>query len=46
MRTTLGSLGLRPEHVPDLLSRVEGSVANDPGPSGIDDLRDLYLASL
>ena len=46
MRTTLGGLGIRPEHVPDLLSRVEGSVANDPGPSDVDDLRDLYLASL
>ena len=46
MRTTLGSLGIRREHVPDLLARVEGSVANDPGPTEIDDLRDLYLASL
>lgn len=46
MRTTLGSLGIRPEHVPELLARVEGSVANDPGPTEPGDLRDLYVASL
>ena len=46
MRTSLGSLGIRAEDVPDLVARVEGAVANDPGPTTPDDLRDLYLASL
>lgn len=46
MRSSLGSLGIRREDVPELLARVEGSLANDPGPSEPEDLRDLYLASL
>jgi len=46
MRTSLGSLGVRAEDVPELVARVEGAVANDPGPTEPGDLRDLYLASL
>jgi alcohol dehydrogenase class IV len=46
MRTSLGSLGVRAEDVPELVARVEGAVTNDPGPTEPGDLRDLYLASL
>lgn len=46
MRGTLADLGIGREDVPDLVARVEGTLTNDPGPVGPDDLRDLYLASL
>lgn len=46
MDRRLSDLGIRREDVDDLVAAVEGSVANDPGPSGLVDLRDLYLASL
>jgi alcohol dehydrogenase class IV len=44
--TSLGTLGIRRGDVPELLARVEGSLANDPGPTAPEDLRDLYLSSL
>lgn len=46
MRRTLGDLGIGRDDVDALVDAVEGSVANDPGPSGRDDLRALYAASL
>lgn len=46
MDRRLGDLGIRREDVDDLVAAVEGSVANDPGPSSLADLRDLYAASL
>lgn len=46
MRHGLTSLGVGRDDVDELVAVVEGSVANDPGPSGPGDLRDLYVASL
>ncbi len=46
MRRTLGDLGIDAGDVDALVGAVEGSVANDPGPTTPDDLRRLYLASL
>ena len=46
MRRSLGDLGIRAADLDDLVGAVEGSVANDPGPSTLGDLRDLYAASL
>ncbi len=46
MRHGLATLGIGPGDLDDLVAAVEGSVANDPGPSGHRDLRDLYAASL
>ena len=46
MTTRLVDLGIARADVDELVAAVEGSVANDPGPSGPDDLRELYLASL
>lgn len=46
MDRRLGDLGIRRDDVDDLVAAVEGSVANDPGPSSLADLRDLYAASL
>ncbi|CAN5500061.1 iron-containing alcohol dehydrogenase [soil metagenome] len=46
MRLRLSDLGVRAADLDDLVSAVEGSVANDPGPSTTADLRDLYAASL
>jgi alcohol dehydrogenase class IV len=46
MRRGLRDLGIRTEDLDDLVGAVEGSVANDPGPSTTADLRDLYAASL
>lgn len=46
MDRRLGDLGVRRDDIDDLVAAVEGSVANDPGPSAPADLRDLYLASL
>lgn len=46
MDQRLRDLGVGRDDIDDLVAAVEGSVANDPGPSGPADLRDLYLASL
>lgn len=46
MRCRLGALGITAADLDDLVAAVEGSVANDPGPSTPADLRDLYAASL
>lgn len=46
MDRRLRDLGIHRDDVDELVAAVEGSVANDPGPSGPADLRDLYLASL
>ena len=46
MRLRLGDLGIGPGDVGGLVDAVEGSVANDPGPTTPADLRDLYVASL
>lgn len=46
MDRRLSDLGIRPKDLDDLVAAVEGSVANDPGPSTLTDLRDLYAASL
>ena len=46
MRHGLATLGVVPGDLDDLVGAVEGSVANDPGPSARDDLRALYAASL
>ncbi len=46
MRRSLTDLGVRAADLDDLVGAVEGSVANDPGPSTTADLRALYAASL
>ena len=46
LRHGLRDLGIEPDDVDDLVAAVEGSVANDPGPSAPEDLRALYVASL
>jgi alcohol dehydrogenase class IV len=46
MRLRLSDLGVRAADLDDLVAAVEGSVANDPGPSATADLRELYAASL
>jgi alcohol dehydrogenase len=46
MRRGLRDLGIQPSDVDALVDAVEGSVANDPGPTTRDDLRALYVASL
>ena len=46
MHRSLRDLGVAEEDLDDLVAAVEGSVANDPGPSTLDDLRALYAASL
>ena len=46
LRHGLADLGVRAADLDDLVAAVEGSVANDPGPSTTADLRDLYAASL
>jgi alcohol dehydrogenase class IV len=46
MHVRLGDLGVRSGDVDALVAAVEGAVANDPGPTGPTDLRDLYAASL
>jgi len=46
MRTSLTDLGVGAGDLPGLVAAVEGSVANDPGPSAASDLLDLYAASL
>lgn len=46
MMVRLGDLGITAGDVDALVDAVEGSVANDPGPTAPSDLRDLYLASL
>jgi len=42
----LAQLGIDAGDVPELVAKVEGTLANDPGPSSPDDLAQLYLASL
>ncbi|HTI29795.1 MAG TPA: iron-containing alcohol dehydrogenase [Methylomirabilota bacterium] len=42
----LASLGVRPDQVADIVSRVEGTLANDPGPTAPSDLAELAVASL
>jgi alcohol dehydrogenase class IV len=46
MTVTLAELGVRPADLPDLVAAVEGTLANDPGPVGPEDIRLLYLVSL
>jgi alcohol dehydrogenase class IV len=46
MRRSLRDLGIAAGDLDDLVAAVEGSVANDPGPSATADLRALYAASL
>jgi len=46
MDVRLGDLGVAARDVPGLVERVEGTLANDPGPSAQTDLADLYTASL
>jgi alcohol dehydrogenase class IV len=46
MRIRLSSLGLTQDQIPDLVSRVEGTLANDPGPTTPGDLEALTMASL
>jgi alcohol dehydrogenase len=42
----LASLGVRADQVADVVSRVEGTLANDPGPTAPGDLAELAMASL
>ena len=42
----LASLGVRADQVGEVVSRVEGSLANDPGPTAPSDLLELAEASL
>ena len=42
----LRDLGVAAEDVDGLVEAVEGTLANDPGPTEPGDLRALYLASL
>jgi alcohol dehydrogenase class IV len=46
MRVRLASLGVRADHVSELVGRVEGTLTNDPGPTTPRDLEELTLASL
>jgi alcohol dehydrogenase len=46
MRVRLASLGVRADHVSELVGRVEGTLTNDPGPTTRRDLEELTLASL
>jgi alcohol dehydrogenase class IV len=46
MRAGLGSLGVTADDIPALVAAVEGTLTNDPGPVGPDDLAALYRASL
>ena len=46
MRVGLRDLGVTAEDVEGLVEAVEGTLANDPGPTEPGDLRALYLASL
>jgi len=46
MRFGLASLGVRPDQVAEVVSRVEGTLANDPGPTAPGDLAELATASL
>ena len=45
MRRSLADLGVRADDLDELVAAVEGSVANDPGPSTTADLRALYADS-
>jgi alcohol dehydrogenase class IV len=42
----IGDLGVGESDIPDLVAAVEGTLTNDPGPVGPDDLAALYRASL
>ncbi len=46
MRVGLRDLGVSGDDVDGLVDAVEGTLANDPGPTDVSDLRALYLASL
>jgi alcohol dehydrogenase class IV len=46
MRLRLRDLGIGRDDIDPLLSAVEGTLTNDPGPTAIEDLRQLYVASL
>ena len=46
MRIGLASLGISADQVAELVSRVEGTLANDPGPTAPSDLAELAMASL
>ena len=46
MRVGLRDLGVTAEDVDGLVEAVEGTLANDPGPTEPGDLRALYIASL
>ena len=46
MRVGLRDLGVTDDDVDGLVDAVEGTLANDPGPTDASDLRALYLASL
>ena len=46
LEVRLADLGVQAADVPELVARVEGSLANDPGPSAPADLAALYRASL
>lgn len=46
MRTRLTDLGVHESDVPELARMAEGTLTNDPGPVGLDDLIDLYRESL
>jgi alcohol dehydrogenase class IV len=46
MRVGLRDLGVSDDDIDGLVDAVEGTLANDPGPTDTFDLRALYLASL
>jgi alcohol dehydrogenase class IV len=46
MRVGLRDLGVTAGDIDGLLAAVEGTLANDPGPTETSDLRALYAASL
>lgn len=46
MEVQLADLGVERTDIAGLVARVEGSIANDPGPTGLDDLAALYRDSL
>src|SRR5205814_733453 len=46
MRRGLAAFGVTSADVDGLVDAVEGTLANDPGPTAPADLRDLYLASM
>jgi alcohol dehydrogenase class IV len=46
MRVGLRDLGVTADDVDGLVGAVEGTLANDPGPTEASDLRALYVASL